>query len=69
MINKIIIFLLRKKFRLKKGEWFAFCNQRQPGIYCFTSTQLIKLIDNKRVLSEVSINWLVDKNCRIAKMG
>lgn len=68
MINRIIIFLLRMKFHLKKGEWFTFYNQREPGIYCFTDTKLIKLINNKRVLSKVSINWLTDENCKISKV-
>lgn len=68
MINRIIIFLLRMKFNLKKGQWFTFYNQREPGTYCFTDTKLIKLINNKRVLSEVSINWLTDKNCKISKV-
>lgn len=68
MINRIIIFLLRMKFNLKKGQWFTFYNQRELGTYCFTDTKLIKLINNKRVLSKVSINWLTDKNCKISKV-
>lgn len=68
MINRIIIFLLRMKFNLKKGQWFTFYNQHNPGIYCFTDTKLIKLINNKRVLSKVSINWLTDESCKISKV-
>lgn len=39
MINRIIIFLLRMKFNLKKGQWFTFYNQREPGTYCALQIQ------------------------------
>ena len=69
-MDKLIIFLIRKKFGLKKYEMFRFANQKQQGIYWFDKTALLKSIYNDRFVkrSNVSLNWLLSKECRIIKL-
>ena len=74
MINKIIVFLIRKKLGLKKYELFQFVNQRSNlDKYYFTKTYLRKLEYDKNgdaelVYSNVSLNWLLDSQCEIKKV-
>lgn len=70
MIDKLILFLIRKKFGLKKNEEFRFANQKQQGVYYFTDKALVKTLHNGRVtlLSDASLNWIVDKDCKIVKV-
>ena len=67
-MNKLIIFLIRKKLGLKKGECFQFDNQKSTDIYWFTNEALMK--DEKGVVqkSNTSMNWLLDKECLIRKV-
>lgn len=70
MLEKIILYLIRKKLGVKKYERFRFTNQKSPDIYYFTDRYLKKMIpygDNKHwhVRSKVGINWLLDKECKI----
>ena len=72
MINRIIIFLLRKRLHLKKYEQFQFKNQNSKNdYYYFASKKLMK--NNKKYNfceeSNVSLNWLLSKDCHIEKMG
>ena len=70
MIDKLIIYLIRKKFGLKKNETFRFANQKKEGIYYFTDKSLVKTLHNGRValMSDASLNWIVDKDCKIIKI-
>lgn len=67
-MNKLIIFLIRKKLGLKKGEYFQFDNQKSTDIYWFTDEALMK--DEKGIVqkSNTSMNWLLDKECLIRKV-
>lgn len=67
MRNKIVLFLLRKKLGLHKNERFTFANQKQPGIYWFTDSALVKLENGKEVLSNVALNWLLGRKCTVIK--
>lgn len=71
-MNKIIIFLIRKKLGLKKHECFQFENQKSKDVYFFGTDVLLKFTKNCRgneaVRSGVSLNWLLDNNCNIMKM-
>lgn len=70
MYNKLIIFFLRKKFGLKRGETFRFNNQRSKvNVYYFTENVLIKIDAEKREIREsnVKLNWLLDEKCKITK--
>ena len=71
MINRIIIFLLRKRLHLKKNEQFQFKNQNSKNdYYYFTNTKIMKKSKkyNFCVESNVSLNWLLNKDCHIEKM-
>lgn len=69
MINRLIIFLIRKKLGLRKNERFRFTNQKKKGTYWFSSKELIKMVDKNCPveLSTVPLNWLLNKDCEIVK--
>lgn len=80
MINKLIVSLVRLKFGLKKYERFQFENQKNKyDEYYFTDKALIKLTPDKPTrphysaydvkLSGVSLNWLLNEECEIRKVG
>lgn len=72
IIKKLIIFLIRKKLRLKKNEYFVFSNQKEKDVYYyFNDKGLIKIIPTQIpfVYSEVSLNWLLNDNCKIKVVG
>lgn len=62
---------------LKKYELFRFENQKTDDIYYFTETALakkqLKYVNSDRIvvtlLSGVSLNWLLNKDCKIRKVG
>lgn len=70
----IILFLIRNRLKLKKGEMFQFEGQKSAyDYYYFTSMRLMKAIRNFRYPepfvrpSNVSLNWLLDDRCKIIK--
>ena len=74
MRQVIILFLIRRRFKLKKGELFQFTNQREKNDwYYFSSTNIVKMMyrddypDPLVKLSDVSLNWLLDDRCQIIK--
>lgn len=65
-MNKLILFLIRRKLHLRKYEGFQFTNQRSSNdIYYFTDSGLMKFTHGMTIPSKVSLNWLVDKNCKV----
>lgn len=68
MINKLIIFLIRKKFGLKTNEHFKFSNQKKMGVYHFSDTSLIKVIGKTSYSSGVPLNWLLSEECKIIRL-
>ena len=64
----IVIFLIRKKLGLKKYENFKFVNQKTDAVYYFTEDNLMKYWRNQTMLSGVSLNWLIDANCKIERV-
>ena len=66
-MRKIVIFLIRKKLGLKKYEKFRFAEQKSNAVYYFTESNLMKYWRNQTMLSGVSLNWLLDSNCKIHK--
>ena len=67
-MKRIIIFLIRKRLGLKKGQRFRFSNQREmKDYYYFTEDALMKHCHffNMTVHSNVSLNWLLDDKCEI----
>lgn len=73
-MRKIIIFLLRKHFGLKKYEKFRFTNQKTRDWYYFTANCLMKKNRTQKdsphwVQSSVSLNWLLSPECEIQKLS
>lgn len=65
LLNKLIIFLIRRKLHLKKGERFQFGNQKSDSVYWFTEDTLMKMEYGRRYESNVSLNWLLNPDCKI----
>lgn len=72
MINKLIVFLIRRKLHLKKYEKFRFSNQKKKGVYYFDSNMLVKEIGSKKgskkEKSGVSLNYLLSNEVEITKI-
>lgn len=73
-MKRLIIFLIRRRLGLRKGERFRFVNQKNDNIYYFTATRLAKIPEDagwvsRREKSLVSLNWLLDDRCEIVKDG
>ena len=72
-MKRLIIFLVRKKLGLKKGEHFRFVNQSSLyNTYYFTDDAVMKHFGRWKgsddVKSSVSLNWLLDDECKIVKV-
>ena len=75
LIKRLILFLVRKYMGLSKYELFRFSNQKSPSaVYYFGDNGLTKTwitefgyINMNRVKSSVSLNWLLDDDCKIEK--
>lgn len=65
ILSKLIIFLIRLKLHLKKEQEFQFTNQKTDSVYWFTEDRLMKLEKGIRYESSVSLNWLLNKDCKI----
>ena len=69
-MRRFILFLIRIKLGVKKGQKFRFVNQKNKNIYYFTADELIKIPEDKRTVSRaekslVSLNWLVSDECEV----
>lgn len=74
-LKRLIIFLIRKRLGLELFEEFQFANQRsQYHRYYFAPDKLIKIesfggnYEHERD-SNVSLNWLLNDECKIRKIG
>lgn len=82
----LILFLIRRRLGLKKGERFRFDNQKSKfDEYFFTDTELMKFepkfvpyrndakweieqgVNAHYRPSSVSLNWLLNDECKITK--
>lgn len=64
----LILFLVRKRLRLRRYEPFKFTNQKsEKDFYWFAETELMKYnsLTKTNVKSGVSLNWLLDDQCEI----
>ena len=71
-MRKMILFLIRKRFGLKEYELCRFTNQKTSDHYYFTDKALMKVrpsYHNVRSLSQVSLNWILDDECKVRKLG
>lgn len=70
LIVRLIFFLVRRRLGLKKYEAFIFTNQKKNTIYFFTDDTLVKQYPfGQNARSNVSLNWITDKDCEIEKIG
>lgn len=79
-MKRLIIFLIRKRLGLKRGENFRFGNQRSSkDYYFFSRDSLIKMEHHTHRYGEpegwwqseqstCSLNWLLDDDCVIVKV-
>lgn len=67
-MRSFVIFLIRKKLGLKKYENFKFIGQKSDAVYYFTESNLMKRWRNQTMLSGVSVNWLLDNDCKIERV-
>jgi hypothetical protein len=65
ILNRLIIFLIRLRLHLKKGQKFQFDNQKTDSVYWFTEGTLMKMENGRRYESSVSLNWLLNEDCKI----
>ena len=66
LCERLVIFLIRKRLGLKKGQYFQFTNQNsETDYYYFTGRQLIKRSNGFWCRSGVSLNWLLDPDCKV----
>lgn len=66
-MDRLIIFLIRKRLGVKKFQYFKFPNQaNQNNKYYFTHSILMKRHENGYIKpAHVSLNWLLDPECKI----
>lgn len=64
-LRRLIIFLVRLKLHLKKGQKFQFDNQKTDAVYWFTEGALMKMENGFRYESGVSLNWLLNEDCKV----
>lgn len=76
MINRLILFLVRRKLHLRKNQRFRFKNQKSStDCYYFGDTHIFKTqmigfvgFDNfipSIILSNVSLNYLISDECEV----
>jgi len=69
MMQRLIILLVRTRLGLKQNEHFQFSNQKKPDVYWFTEKKLLKKTPEGWVYpSKVSLNWLLNRECRVRIM-
>lgn len=68
-MKRLILFLIRLKLGVKKNERFRFTNQtNKDECYYIDSFGVIKISVNRTKLSNVSLNWLLNRYCEIEKV-
>lgn len=67
-MRRLIIFAIRKRLGLKKNECFRFTNQKSEATYFFTEDKLMKIEYGYIFLLKVSLNWLLDEECKVIKL-
>lgn len=67
--KRLVIFLVRKRLGLKKYEHFQFDNQKSNATYFFSDICVMKDTGTTLYQSSVSLNWLLNDNCKITKVN
>lgn len=65
MLNKLILFLIRRKLHLKKYQYFYFKNQANKlDRYYFYDDCIVKISPYELVRSNLSLNFLLSNECK-----
>ncbi len=64
-MKKFIVYLIRKRLGLKTYEMFRFVGQKADATYYFTEDAVMKVWNGVTEKSGVSLNWLLDDECKI----
>lgn len=64
---RLILFLIRLRLGVRKYEPFRFSNQKENNEYMFTDYNLLKYNTHFVKKSDVSLNWLISKECKVVK--
>jgi hypothetical protein len=68
LIKWLVIFLVRRRLKLKKFERFTFTNQKTDAVYYFATYKLMKIENGLTFKSSVSLNWLLNDECEIERV-
>lgn len=69
-MKRLIVFLIRRRLKLKKYQEFQFENQKdKDALYYFSEDGVMKISKSKVKRSDVSLKWLLDDDCKIVKRG
>lgn len=68
-VKRLIIFLIRRRLKLRVGDFFIFDNQKTHSIYWFKKDRLMKMEGGVIRRATVSINWLLSDDCVINNFG
>lgn len=68
-MKRLILYMVRNRLGLKDHEPFRFANQKSNAIYYFTKDGVMKAWRGFTEKSGVSLNWLLDDECEIIKLG
>lgn len=67
-MKRLVLFLVRRHFHLARYEPFQFDNQKSNAVYYFTDDGVMKAWRGNVTKSHVSLNWMLDKDCKIEKV-
>jgi hypothetical protein len=69
MLTRLIINLIRLRLGVRRYEKFRFDSQTsRVNYYFFTERMVMKHSDGYTTTSSVSLNWLLDPNCKVVKI-
>jgi hypothetical protein len=68
-MKRFIVYLVRKRLGLSKYEPFRFVGQKSNAVYFFTEDAVMKDWRGYTVKSGVSLNWLLDDDCKIKRLS
>lgn len=65
-MKRLILFLIRRRLHISLYQPFRFNNQKSKyDLYWFTKDGIIKLTGGIEIKSHVSLNWILDEQCKI----
>ena len=68
-MKRVVIYLIRKRLGVKKYESFRFVGQKSNAVYYFTEKGVMKNWRGEIEPSNVSLNWLLDDECKVTSVN